>query len=157
MGFLVDWIGRKGAIILLTPPLFLGWILIAFADNLYSLYAGRFLLGFATAGFSIGACIFINETSEESIRGRLGLSVSLGFRLGGLYSYIVGSFLPYNWLALSLCFVPILIVGLMLFVVETPRYLLSKGQVGKATQALVWLRGIDDVQHELNLVRKFQP
>jgi MFS family permease len=154
MGFCVEQIGRKGAILLLTLPLLVGWILIAFGDTLIMLYSGRFLVGFVAGAYTVGVPIYINEIALESIRGRLSLMASIGIHVGICYPYIAGCFLPYNFLALSLALVPIVIVIMMAFVVESPRYLLGKGQLKEATKALIWLRGIDDVQEEVNLVRK---
>lgn len=51
--------------------------------------------------------------------------------------------------------VPILHFVLMLFVPDTPRYHLQKGEVNKAARALQWLRGADtteDVERELKEV-----
>jgi len=153
MGYCVDKTGRKGAILLLTLPLLAGWILIGFGKSLPILYGGRFLTGFAGGAYSVGVPIYINEMALESIRGRLGLMMGIGVQIGILYPYIAGYFIPYNWLALSLCFVPISIAVMMFFVAESPRYLLGKGEVKKATEALVWLRQVQDVEEELNLVQ----
>lgn len=44
-GLLIDKIGRKTSMLILSAPFVLGWLLIAFAQNLAMLLAGRFLTG----------------------------------------------------------------------------------------------------------------
>ena len=45
--------------ILMCLPLFLGWLIITLASNLWMLYLGRIVTGFAAASFSVIAPLFI--------------------------------------------------------------------------------------------------
>ena len=44
--------GRRKSLLLLTIPDILGWVLIASSQNLAMILTGRFLQGFASAGYS---------------------------------------------------------------------------------------------------------
>ena len=44
--------GRRKSLLLLTIPDIIGWIMIAAAQNLPMILIGRFLQGFAAAGYS---------------------------------------------------------------------------------------------------------
>lgn len=152
IGLSIEQIGRKGSILMLTLPLLLGWILIAFGTNWGMLDVGRVLTGFTGGAYSVVVPIYINETAHQSIRGRLGVLTGIGMHTGICFPYVAGYFLAYDYLALTLCVVPMLIVALMVFATESPRYLLGKGHLKKATKSLIWLRRKDDVQEELDLV-----
>lgn len=69
--------------------------------------------------------------------------------------YVFGVFLSWDWLALVCGFVPLLFLVLIIFMPESVRYLLTKGHVTEAKEALRWLRGArtaEDVEDELNMV-----
>jgi MFS family permease len=72
--------------------------------------------------------------------------------LGIFTSYIVGTLVSWHWLALVTSFVPIVLAVLLVFVPESPRYLLSRGRTKEAAEALRWLRGgtsVKQVQEEV--------
>ena len=75
--------------------------------------------------------------------------------LGILFSYVVGAFVTWQWLAIISAVVPVIMLVLMIYVPASPRYLLSKGQTAEASKALAWFRGAEssqNVEAELNLV-----
>ena len=75
--------------------------------------------------------------------------------LGILFSYVVGAFVSWQWLAIISAFVPVIMLILMIYVPASPRYLLQKGQTAEASKALAWFRGAESSQHveaELKLV-----
>ncbi|CAG7824688.1 unnamed protein product, partial [Allacma fusca] len=45
-GFLVQRIGRKNTMLILAPPFFAGWLIIAFAETAALVLLGRFITGF---------------------------------------------------------------------------------------------------------------
>lgn len=46
-GLLMEWIGRKRAVHLVSIPFLLGWLIIALSPNLFVLYIGRAITGVA--------------------------------------------------------------------------------------------------------------
>ena len=44
-GFMADKIGRKRSMMVLSFPLFIGWLIVAFADSIILLEVGRFITG----------------------------------------------------------------------------------------------------------------
>ena len=75
---------------------------------------------------------------------------------GILFTYVIGTFVSWQWLA-GICAIPSLICLTMLFFCpESPRYLIGKGKMEEALEALRWLRGADDsklVMEEFDLVK----
>ena len=69
-GILMPWFGKKWTMVLLSLPIFSGWLFLVFAVNVEMLYLGRFLTGFSGA-FSMLAPGFIAEICEVEIRGSL--------------------------------------------------------------------------------------
>ena len=70
--------------------------------------------------------------------------------------FVMGTFVSWNHLALICASVPIIFFLTMLFMCETPRYLLSKGKLTKATKAMKWLRGAsnsEEIEPELTKVQ----
>ena len=63
--------GRRKSLFFLTIPDILGWILIASSQNLPMILVGRFLQGFASAGYS--PSIWVN-TVKSRIQDELKLS-----------------------------------------------------------------------------------
>lgn len=52
-GYLMQRVGRRGAMIIMSLPLFAGWMFIIFASDVWMLYLGRLLSGFAIGSFSV--------------------------------------------------------------------------------------------------------
>ena len=61
--------------------------------------------------------------------------------LGLLFSYTMGVFVSWQWLAIIGAMPPTLLVVLMFFMPETPRWLLGRNQRPEALKSMQWLRG----------------
>jgi len=71
-------------------------------------------------------------------------------------SYTFGYFCPWNYLAFVSATVPVIFFVLMIFMPESPRYLLTKYGRMRAAKSLMWLRGaqgFDYINTELNQVQ----
>jgi len=154
-GILMDAIGRKNTMLLLSVPFVLGWLLIGYAQNLAMMLIGRFVAGFCGGGFSLVAPVYIGETAEDSVRGALGSAFQLMVVNGILFVYVVGTFASWQWLALICGFVPVVFLIAMIFVPESPRHLLAKGKNAEASQALCWFRkktSSQEVEDDLKII-----
>ena len=93
--------------------------------------------------------VYIAEISTASLRGTLGSANQLAVTIGILLSYTVGTFCNWRWLAAIGAIPPALLISLMYFMPETPRWSLSHNRRREALQALLWLRGPEaDVEEE---------
>jgi len=118
--------------------------------------AGRFLGGLAIGISSLAIPVYLSEFAPARIRGRLVGMYDMGIQVGTLagfwINYGVAATLPANkfqWqfpVAVQLFPAALLAVG-MLFVPETPRFLMSKGNYEQAEKNLCLLRGLP-VDHE---------
>ncbi|XP_077989711.1 solute carrier family 2, facilitated glucose transporter member 8-like isoform X2 [Glandiceps talaboti] len=142
-GWLVEFGGRKLCVMASALPFVIGWLCISISHGILSLLMiGRILTGIAAGMCSLAVPVYIAETSTPSLRGFLGACFQVAVTLGILFAYLVGmAGLNYVWLALVGAMIPTLMIILMIFMPETPRYLLSKNKRNDALGALTYLRG----------------
>jgi len=125
------------------------------AQNLAMMLIGRFITGFTGGGFSLVAPVYIGETAEDSVRGALGSGFQLMVVLGILFVNVIGLGPNWQWISMICGFVPLVFLIAMVFVQESPRYLLMKGKRAEASRALCWFRkknSSQDVEQELLII-----
>ncbi|XP_048414718.1 solute carrier family 2, facilitated glucose transporter member 8 isoform X2 [Stegostoma tigrinum] len=140
-GWIVDKIGRKLTLMSCAVPYVVGFMIIVAARNVWMLYGGRILTGLASGVTSLVVPVYISEMAHPKIRGLLGSSVQLMVVTGIMGAYVSGMVLTWYWLAVLCSLPPTLMVVLMCFMPETPRYLLRKNKRAEALRVLAWLRG----------------
>nr|XP_033816932.1 solute carrier family 2, facilitated glucose transporter member 8 isoform X2 [Geotrypetes seraphini] len=146
-GWVVDRLGRKLTLMLCSLPFVFGFTLIISAENISMLYAGRILTGLASGVTSLVVPLYISETAHPRVRGALGSCVQLMVVTGIVGAYTAGMVLEWRWLALLCSVPPFLMLLLMGFMPESPRFLLSQSKRVEALNALAFLRG-PEVDHE---------
>ncbi|XP_069787426.1 solute carrier family 2, facilitated glucose transporter member 6 [Narcine bancroftii] len=137
-----DLFGRKLTIMISTVPSVLGFSIMGSAQNIWMLDLGRILTGFAGGLAASSIPVYISEISVVKLRGRLGTTPQFMLVCGSLLLYALGLFLSWRWLAAVGAFIPAVLVVIMSFMPESPRYLISKDRDYEAFQALIWLRGL---------------
>lgn len=134
------YLGRKRSLIAYGGPFLLGWIIIATAQSVTSVVIGRVITGFCCGLVSQTAPTYVVEISPPSIRGMLGtcfqVMVTIGILLAPLFSLIMS----WQILAVACSISAFAMSGLMIFMPETPQWLLSKGQGSEAEASLKKLR-----------------
>ncbi|XP_064460739.1 solute carrier family 2, facilitated glucose transporter member 8-like [Ornithodoros turicata] len=165
-GFPTDIFGRKKSLILSGIGLSCGWVVIATAKSVVMLCSGRVIAGFFTGLISLVVPVYVSETSRPDVRGSLGAGIQLSVTIGILAVYIFGIFLSWSSLALVATAPTCLMAVMMLFMVESPRWLLIQGRREDALNALKFLysqsqdheaecRAIED-NIKMNPVEKFK-
>jgi len=137
------------------PALWFGCVIAAIANGVQAgtttlggLYAGRIILGFSNAYFIIFSNVFISEIAPHHLRAILisffGFWVSIGTILGNVVDFLtkgMTSKLSYRIpIACNYFFLLILAIGLI-FIPESPRWLMLHGRSDAASRALTWYRG----------------
>ncbi|XP_069914794.1 solute carrier family 2, facilitated glucose transporter member 6 [Oryctolagus cuniculus] len=142
-----DLLGRKSSILFSAIPSAAGYALMAGARGLWMLLLGRTLTGFA--GGLTAACIpvYVSEIAPPGVRGALGATPQLMAVFGSLSLYALGLLLPWRWLAVAGEGPVFLMILLLTFMPNSPRFLLSRGRDDEALRALSWLRGPDASVH----------
>uniref|UniRef100_A0A3P8YHA0 Solute carrier family 2, facilitated glucose transporter member 8 n=1 Tax=Esox lucius TaxID=8010 RepID=A0A3P8YHA0_ESOLU len=142
-GWMVDKIGRKLSLMFCAIPYIFGFTVIIAAQNVWMLYLGRVLTGLASGITSLVVPLYLSEMAHERVRGTVGSCVQLMVVTGIMGAYIAGLFLDWRWLAIFCSIPPTLMLVIMCFMPETPRFLLSQGKRREAVEALRFLRGPD--------------
>lgn len=94
---------------------------------------------------------YVGEIASTSIRGTLSLVIELTYAIGMLLSYVVGWMCDYYTLATVGAVIPVLTGLLMMFVPESPYYLMTVGKSRAAAESLRALRNYDDDEFEQEL------
>jgi SP family facilitated glucose transporter-like MFS transporter 8 len=117
-------------------------------------------LGVACGAATVATPLYNEEIAEVRIRGSLGVNMEFMFNAGILYIYVIGALDSYLWLSISACIIPVIFAVTFFWMPESPMFLVSKGEIGKAETSLRWLRGLDkekslDIERELNQMKDF--
>lgn len=164
-GLLCNWLGRRTTLLLSVFPQLLGWVMIILATDIDMIYAGNAFLGISVGINCMAVPVYNSEIAQKEIRGKLGSYFQLMVNFGVFFVYATGYGLSVQYYSLICLLVPGCITFFLLFMPETPTYLVNKGKYKKAGKALQWLRGggfnykqeIEDMKSEkeiLNLTSK---
>ena len=159
-GVLADRGGRRLTNISAGLVFAMASLLCVVANSVPTLIAGRFLVGCGIGLTSVGAPMYIAEVSPARIRGRFVSLFQLAVTVGILLSYIVcAMFAPaaaWRWM-LGLAAVPGLVLAIgMMFMPESPRWLVKHGRREDARSVLLKINPHSDpdgtlegIEHDL--------
>uniref|UniRef100_A0A8C6YCM2 Proton myo-inositol cotransporter n=1 Tax=Naja naja TaxID=35670 RepID=A0A8C6YCM2_NAJNA len=158
-GALNGWWGRRACILLASLIFTAGAVLLAAAPDKETLLGGRLVVGLGIGIASMTVPVYIAEVAPPHLRGRL-VTINTLFITGGQFfaSVVDGAFsyLPKGgWrYMLGLSAVPAVIqfVG-FLFLPESPRWLIQKGQTQKARRILSRMRGNQTIDDEYDSIK----
>lgn len=167
-GPLCDYIGRWKTIQLQNLLFCVGSIVTAASANLTSLCIGRFIIGVASVVSSIADVPYLTEISPSSMRGRLTCTYELMTSFGVLLAFACGWLLcggamddPFGWRVAYLIPVVLSLAQSlsMVFMPESPKWLLEKRMITEARQSLSEVYGsanLDDMvqQWTIQIVEK---
>ncbi|KAF7161216.1 hypothetical protein CNMCM6106_008542 [Aspergillus hiratsukae] len=143
-----EYLGRRMAIIVSCILYTIGAGLEAGAIDFGMMFAGRFILGMGVGLEGGTVPVYVAESVPGKIRGNLVSLYQLNIALGEVLGYAVAAMffgVAGDWryiLGSSLVFSTILLVG-MLFMPESPRYLMHKGRAVEAYGVWKRIRGFD--------------
>ncbi|MCK5704101.1 MAG: sugar porter family MFS transporter [Cyclobacteriaceae bacterium] len=134
-GRITDIVGRKKVILVTSIIFALGSILTGAAPSMWFLAGSRVILGIAIGISSFAVPLYISEISPVKARGALVSSFQLMITIGIVASYFSDLYFadeanPFSWRWMFYVGVfpaIILFVG-MIFLPETPRFLIGKGK-----------------------------
>merc|ERR1719266_1142097 len=135
--------GRRKSILILTIPDILGWILIAASQNLSMILAGRFLQGFAAAGYSPSIWVYVAEIAQPQYRGVLSAITMPALATGTLLSYCLGAIIDWHFVAIIAAAIPMILIPGLLLISNSPYWYLQQGEDKKALQAIEKFRAAD--------------
>jgi SP family sugar:H+ symporter-like MFS transporter len=157
-GRLSDRLGRRRLIIFAAVVFTGGALLAGLAPSIAVLVAARFILGLAVGSAALVVPLYLAEIAPTEVRGAIASLNQLMIVCGILAAFIVDAILASsaNWrLMLGLAAVPgvVLLVG-MLFMPETPRYLVHAGEPETAHEVLTELPGDERPEDRIEEIRE---
>ncbi|KAL2831632.1 general substrate transporter [Aspergillus pseudoustus] len=146
-----EYFGRKWAIIISLILYTIGAALEAGSINYGMIIASRVILGVGVGLEGGTVPVYVAETVERRIRGNLVSLYQFNIALGEVLGYAIAAIflrVPGNWryiLGSSLVFSTIMFAG-MLFLPESPRFLIHKGKTLDAYKVWKRIRGIETAE-----------
>ncbi|KAJ3697524.1 hypothetical protein LUZ61_001229 [Rhynchospora tenuis] len=156
-GWTSDCIGRRNTLLLTSIIYLLGPLITCASNNYFWLMVGRFVTGIAI-GYMVVVRIYVAEVSPAATRGFLTALPEVAINAGLLLGYVSNfafAYLPVrlSWRTMfALASVPSILLGFGTFSLpESPRWLVMKGQLGKAKEVLTQISS-SQVEAEAQLI-----
>ncbi|KAF5273109.1 hypothetical protein FQA39_LY07599 [Lamprigera yunnana] len=154
IAFLMDKLGRKYTITIISIPQIAFWLLVAIAKTITVLYISRVLSGLSDAIVFCVVPAYIGEISSPRVRGSWGNLIIISLFLSQFVINVVGVYLDIPTTAYIFILVPIIQIILWVFVPESPYFLITKNRHEDAKRSLKFLRWNEDIEKEYNVLVK---
>ena len=157
-GRLSDRLGRRRLIIMAALLFTGGALLAALAPTVWVLIAARVIIGLAVGSAALVVPLYLSEIAPTDVRGAITSLNQLMIVCGILAAFVVNAILASSgdWrLMLGIAAVPsiVLLLG-MLFMPETPRYLVHAGEEKEAHRVLEELPGDERPEERIGEIRE---
>jgi sugar porter (SP) family MFS transporter len=158
-GWLTDRLGRRRILIASALLFAASSVGAAVPRTLAEFVAARFVGGLAIGVASVLAPLYIAEMAPRAIRGRLVSLNQLAIVTGILLAYFVnwalshGGTSSWRWMFASAAVPSVAFFLALLFVPESPRFLVEKGRTVDALAVLTRVGGVDEAARELEEIR----
>ena len=134
-GPISEWLGIKSSLILFSQFGVVGGLLLVWANDGVSMTIGRVLAGVYTSLCQSLVPVYNSEVSTYSFKKFYGGMLGVSIRCGLLSSYVLGIWIGYHWLAVIYLVLIVFMNLNLVFLPESPKWLLKKGLTEKAEKA----------------------
>ncbi|WP_163528794.1 sugar porter family MFS transporter [Halobacillus ihumii] len=159
-GYVADKFGRRRVVFVIALIYLIGSLVLAFSPNAWVLITGRIILGLAVGGSTAIVPVYLSEMAPTQSRGALAslnqLMITIGIVLAYLVNYAFSSMEGWRWM-LGLASVPaiILMIG-VLFMPESPRFLIKHNREKKARDIMALTRKQNEIDDEIEQMKKIE-
>ncbi|MBP2169989.1 SP family arabinose:H+ symporter-like MFS transporter [Erwinia toletana] len=158
-GWLSSQLGRKYSLMAGAVLFIVGSLGSALAENVEILMAARVVLGVAVGIASYTAPLYLSEMATENVRGKMISMYQLMVTLGILMAFLSDTAFSYsgNWRGMLgvLALPAVVLMILVFFLPNSPRWLAAKGRHIEAEEVLRMLRDTSEkARNELNEIRE---
>jgi MFS family permease len=157
-GRLADLFGRRKLLIATAIIFAVGAIICAAADSAAMLAVGRVIVGFGIGLSSSAVPVYISEVAPANARGwqvsLFQLAITVGILAAYVVDYAFARIHGWRWM-FGIAVIPAAIFGLgMLFLPESPRWLVQHGNRELAAEMLRRIRGASSIVEELREIQE---
>lgn len=158
-GRLTDHFGRRRVMLIIAILFIAGTLIASFAHSPTIIIFGRIIIGLAIGVGSYTAPLYIAEAAPLEWRGALVTLNQLAITLGIFSAYVINFVFvdvagSWRWMFL-IGIIPAILLGIgMIFLPESPRWLVKQNLKEKARRTLQYLRAHKDVDHELREIEQ---
>lgn len=158
-GTMCDKFGRKPTLMFLCVWFTIGAIFQAATSGIGLLYAGRFISGMAIGALSMSVTVYQSELAPPHIRGRLTTMFQLCITFGIVLAAAMNVALETTEWGWRISYggngvFAVLMFSLMIFMPESPRWLVEKGRTNEAKAVLYTIRQDEEVNWELDMIEQ---
>lgn len=158
-GILADIFGRKKIIIATAIIFIVGSILCAFAPNIYVLILSRILVGLAVGIVNFVVPLYLSEVSPKQLRGTLVSLYQWAITAGILFSYVINAAFAqavysWRWMLFAGIFPGLVLLIGMMFLNDTPRWLVSKNRDEEAKKVFSKIEPGIDADEEIRQIKE---
>lgn len=164
-GFLSDRFGRRKVLFLCAILYAVSGLLSAIPRTFTEFLIARFISGLGIGASSMICPVYIAEMAPKTWRGRLGSMFQLGIvtgifltlfinaRIQGMGSETWNTTTGWRWMLGAEVVPAMLLLALLFFVKESPRWLIQAGREGEARRILEGIGGATHAEAEIAAVR----
>lgn len=158
-GVLADIYGRKKIIIATALIFIAGSLMCGYAATAGWLIFSRIIIGIAVGMISFVAPIYLSEIAPEKIRGSLVSLYQLALTAGILLSYLINRIfanteLNWRWMLGSGTVPAVILLTGILFLHDTPRWLISKNRIDEARQVFRRILKKEEVEAHISEIQE---
>jgi sugar porter (SP) family MFS transporter len=158
-GRLTDLFGRRRIMLLISGLFIFGTAVASLANNVYPVLIGRLFIGLAIGMGSYTAPLYIAEVAPMNLRGGLVSLNQLAITIGIFCSYIINYTFTnidgsWRWM-FGIGIIPAILLSVgMVFLPESPRWLMKQNHREQAINTLKRLRNQDNIQQEIEEIQQ---
>merc|ERR1719244_1228789 len=153
-GLINQKLGARKTFLISSPLAVVTWVMIALSHHIWIILLSRIISGIIFGVFQANGKVYNAEIAHPDMRGSLGTIMSNMFAFGSIYTYLIG-YLVSSWRMVAwLQLIPTCFLGItVLFIPDSPYWLVEKGREDEARESLVRLRGSSyDVDDEFKQI-----
>lgn len=151
----INYFGSKTAVLISGVPGALSWLFIIVANNVDWLYSSRFFGGICVGMTYSCYSLYVGEIADASIRGALVALATCGIPSGTFLMSVMGAYLPMQISAAISLVICIVLIGIFIWLPESPHHFTKKKLPEKAKSSIQWYHRDCDVETEFAGLQKF--
>ncbi|XP_076274062.1 facilitated trehalose transporter Tret1-like isoform X1 [Rhynchophorus ferrugineus] len=145
---IAELLGRKKAVLFLSVPHILSWLITMFSTTKWEFYLARFVAGMSDTCSFCSIPPYVGEITTPKVRGFWGNIPTFILYGGQLSITVLGSYFGVKTTAYICICVPVLFALLVSFLPESPYQLMRDERYEAAKDSIRWLRRNNNVEED---------